>query len=261
MQIHSTASVDPKASLADDVEIGPYCTVGPDVRLDTGVRLISHVVVDRLTSIGERCVIHPFAVVGGAPQHLGYKGEETTLEIGADCVIREHATLNRGTVAGGGVTRVGERCFIMTAAHIAHDCQVGNDVIFANNATLGGHVRVGNGVFLGGLCAIHQNSRLGDYCFVGGCAAVAADIIPYASAIGNHAYLAGLNIIGLKRRGLNRQTIHDLRNAYKELFEGEGVFADRLERVRANYSRSDAVNAIIQFIDNGSTRALMIPAR
>lgn len=261
MQIHPTAIVEDGAQIAENVIIGPMCHVGDRVRIGEGAILKNHVVICGETSLGARSIVHAFAVLGGPPQHLNYKGEKTRLEIGEDVVVREHVTMNPGTVDGGGVTKVGDRGFFMTGAHVAHDCHIGDDVIFANNATLGGHVKVGDKAFLGGLSAIHQNCRIGDYAFVGGCAAVAGDIIPYGSAFGNHARLGGLNIIGMKRRNTPRETIHKIRGAYRLLFEGEGPFCDRLELARSNYAGCAEVETIIAFIDAGAARALMTPAR
>ncbi len=261
MSIHPTAIVEEGARIADDVVIGPMCQVGANVVLGAGVVLHSHVVITGNTVIGSQSVVHPFAVLGGPPQHLQYRGEATQLQIGADVIIREHVTMNLGTEAGGGVTRIGDRGFFMAGAHVAHDCQVGNDVIFANSATLGGHVVVGERAFLGGLSAIHQFCRIGDYAFVGGCAAVAGDIIPYASAFGNHARLGGLNIIGMKRSNIARATIHQLRGAYRLLFEGEGAFVDRLEMARETYGDCAEVGRILAFIDAGATRSLMTAGR
>ena len=261
MTIHPTAIIEQGADIAADAVVGPLCHVGANVVIGPGVILKNHVVVDGVTSIGARCIVHAFAVLGGPPQHLQYKDEPTRLEIGEDVIIREHVTMNPGTVDGGGVTRVGDRGFFMTGAHIGHDCKVGDDVIFANNATLGGHVKVGEKAFLGGLCAIHQNCRIGAYAFIGGCAAVAGDVIPYGSAFGNHARLGGLNVIGMKRRGAKRETIHKIRAAYRLLFEGEGAFADRVQQVRKDYAGCAEVEAIIAFIDEGASRSLMTPAR
>ena len=198
-------------------------------------------------------------MLGGPQQHLGYKNEETSLKIGARTIIREHVTMNIGTAAGRGETVVGAGGMFMTGAHVAHDCIVGDNAIFANNATLGGHVTVGDNVFLGGLCAIHQYCRIGSYAFIGGCAAVLMDVIPYASAIGNHARLAGLNIVGMKRRGTPRRTIHQLRSAYRDLFEASGVFAERLDGVASQYGDLDEVRRILDFIRADTHRPLMFP--
>lgn len=259
--IHPTAIVEEGAKLGEGVTVGPFCRVGPDVRLGDGVFLESHAVIAGHTSIGARTSVHPFAVIGSPPQHLRYRGEPTRLEIGEDVVIREHATMNPGTVAGGGLTRVGDRGFFMIGAHVAHDCKVGDGVILANNATLGGHVEVGDGAFLGGLCGIHQFCRIGAYAFIGGCAAVVADVIPYGSAYGNHAKLSGLNIIGLKRRETPRQTIHTLRAVYRALFADIDTLKERVEDVRATYGHVPEARRILDFVDATAARSLMTPAR
>lgn len=261
MRIHPTAIIEEGASLAKGVSVGPWCRVSAAASLGEGVELKSHVVIDGRTSIGARTVVFPFAVLGGPPQHLGYRGEDTAVRIGADCVIREHATVNLGTVAGRGETVVGDKCFMMTGSHVAHDCIVGSNVIFANNATLGGHVVVGDFVFLGGLCAIHQFCRIGDFSFIGGCAAVPTDVIPYGSASGNHATLAGLNIIGMKRRGMSRAAIHDLRSAVRMLFAEEDSFQERIDRVASAYAHSAEVMRIVNFIREDTRRPLMAPPR
>lgn len=261
MSIHPTAIVDKGAEIGEGASIGPYCIVGPNVKLGAGAVLMSHVAVAGATTIGPRTVVHAFASIGGPPQHGVYKGEPTQAVIGADCVIREHATINLGTAEGRGVTRVGDNCFLMTASHVAHDCVVGDHVVLANNATLGGHVVIEDYVFLGGLSAIHQFCRIGAYAFVGGCAAVPSDVIPFGSAIGNHARLGGLNIIGMKRRGLKREAIHDLRAAYRMLFEEEGVFQERLARVESALGTRAEVRRILDFIGKDTSRALMAPAR
>lgn len=259
--VHPTAIVEDGAALGAGVRIGPWCRVSAHASLGDGVELKSHVVVASRTEIGARTIVHPFAVLGGPPQHLGYRGEPTRLKIGADCVIREHSTLNLGTVAGRGETVVGDNCFLMTGSHVAHDCIIGSNVIFANNATLGGHVVIGDFVFLGGLCAIHQFCRVGAYAFVGGCAGVPTDIIPYASATGNHATLAGLNIVGMKRRGMPRAAMHDLRAAYRMLFAPQGSFQERLDDVARKFACSEEVMRVVDFIREDTKRPLMAPPR
>lgn len=261
MHIHPTAIVEDGAILGSGVRIGAYCRVSPRAVLGDDVELKSHVVIEGRTEIGARVVVHPFAILGGPPQHLGYKGEDTALRIGAGCVIREHATANLGTVAGRGETIIGANCFLMTGAHVAHDCVIGENVIFANNATLGGHVSVGDFVFLGGLCAVHQFCRIGSFAFIGGCAGVPNDVIPYASATGNHAGLSGLNIVGMKRRGMSRETIHALRAAYRMLFAEEATFQERLETVAADFADSEEIMRIVNFIREDTRRPLMAPRR
>lgn len=261
MSIHPTAIIEDGATLGDGVKIGPWCRVSGMATLGDGVELKSHVVIDGRTTIGARTVVYPFAMLGGPPQHLGYKGEDTAARIGADCIIREYATVNLGTVAGRGETVIGDKCFLMNGAHVAHDCIVGSNVIFANNATLGGHVRIEDNVFLGGLCAIHQFCRVGAFAMIGGCAAVPTDVIPYGSANGNHATLAGLNIIGMKRRGVSRAAIHQVRAAFRMLFDDEGAFQERVDSVAAEFAESAEVQRIITFIREDTRRPLMAPPR
>lgn len=258
-QIHPTAIIDETATIADGAVVGPWCVVGPNVSLASGVVLKSHVVVQQDTSIGANTVVFPFALVGGDPQHLGYKGETVRLEIGENNIIREHATLNRGTPQGTGVTKLGNNCLLMTGAHIGHDCVVEDNVTMANNATLGGHAHIGSKVFLGGLCAIHQNARVGQGAIVGGLAAVTRDVIPYGSVWGNHARLRGLNLIGLKRKGYGKDQLRRLLAFYRELFEGNGEFADRLERVGETYGDLPEIVEILDFIRNGAKRPLCLP--
>ena len=260
MSVHPTALLDPGAELGADVEVGPFCTVGPRVRLGDRVRLVSHVAVEGATSVGEDTLVHPFAVLGGAPQHLAHKGEDTRLEIGARNRIREHVTMHTGTVLGGGVTRVGSDSLYMVASHVAHDCVVGDHVTFANNATLGGHVHVGDWVFMGGLSAVHQFTRIGRYAFAGGGAIVTKDVIPYGSVWGSQAVLGGLNLVGLKRRGFTRQAINELRAAYRLLFAPEGTFQERLDDLEQEHAHSPEVMEIVQFIRADASRPICLPA-
>lgn len=257
--IHPTAIVDSSARLAADVVIGPWCTVGPGVTLAQGVHLVSHVVIQQDTTVGDRTVIHPFAVIGGDPQHNGYRGEPVRLEIGTDNSIREHCTFNRGTPQGTGVTRVGSHGLFMTGAHVGHDAIVGDTVVMANQATLGGHARIGDRVFLGGLCAVHQNGRVGQGAIVGGLAAVTRDVIPYGSAWGNHAQLHGLNLIGLKRKSYGKDAIRRLLAAFRDLFEGPGVFMERLDRVEATFADLPEIQEIVVFIREDAKRPLCLP--
>jgi len=259
MSIHPTSVIEDGAQIGDGVKVGPFCHVSAAARLESGVDLKSHVVIAGRTSVGANCIIYPYAFLGGPPQHLGYDGEDTALDIGANNIIRENTTMNLGTKAGGGVTRIGNNGYFMTGAHIGHDCQVGDHAIFANNATLGGHAKIGDHVFLGGLTAVHQFNRVGSYAFVGGCSAVTSDVIPYARAVGNRAKLIGLNAIGMKRRGAARETIHGLREAYRMLFEGEGIFKERIERVALQYANNIEVMEIVDFINGNGARALMRP--
>jgi UDP-N-acetylglucosamine acyltransferase len=260
-KIHSTAIVAPGAHVGDDVEIGPFCIVGESVRLGARTRLISHVVVEGPTTIGEDCVLHPFAALGGPPQVLGYKGEPTRLEVGNRNVIREYMTMHRGTPNGRGTTTVGSDCLFMAQAHVAHDCVVADKVIMAHAATLGGHVNVGEFAIIGGLAAVHQWGRIGPHVNIGGLAAVTKDVIPYGSAWGNHAHLEGLNLVGLKRRGFARETVNDLRAAYRLLFADEGTFQERVEDTSRVFAGSAAVMEIVDFIKADANRPLCLPAR
>ncbi|MFO0987852.1 MAG: acyl-ACP--UDP-N-acetylglucosamine O-acyltransferase [Alphaproteobacteria bacterium] len=260
--IHATAVVAPGATLGAGVSIGPYCIVGANAVLEDGVLLASHVVVDGHTRIGPRTKVYPFASLGQGPQHLKYAGEPTRLEIGADNVIREHVTMNTGTVQGGGVTRVGDRNFFMVNSHVAHDCHVGNNVVMANNAVLAGHVEVGDFAVFGGNCAVHQFVRIGRYTMISGACGVAEDVIPfgYAYALYNsRASLAGLNLVGLKRRGVPREQIHTLRTAYRLLFAEEGTLKERLDDVSEMYRDNEAVMEIVDFIRADASRSICLP--
>jgi len=257
-RIDPTARVADGARVGEGVEIGPYCVVGPDVELGHGVRLIANVYVSGVTTLGEGTVVYPFASLGTPPQSVHYRGGATRLVVGPHCELREYVTMNTGTEAGGGVTRVGERCFIMVGSHVAHDCQVGNAVTFANNATLGGHVTIGDNAFLGGLVAVHQYNRVGEGAMIGGLSPIRADVIPFGLTFGES--LLGLNVVGLRRRGVTRTELHRLRRAYRQLFFGEGVFADRLEAVARDFADDPLVGKIIVFIRASGKRALMRPS-
>lgn len=257
--IHPLAVIDPHAEIGVDVRVGPYCVVGPDVQLGDGVHLVAHVVVDGKTRIGPKTTIYPFASIGHKPQDLKYHGEPSTLEIGANNQIREHVTMNPGTEGGGMITRVGDNGLFMVGVHIAHDCQIGNGVVMANNATLGGHVVVGDYAIIGGLAAVHQFVRIGAHAMIGGMSGVENDVIPYGMVKGERAHLAGLNVVGLERRGFGREDIHALRSAYRMLFASEGTMAERLEDVAGLYSEQPLVAGMVDFIRSRAGRALCQP--
>ena len=259
MTLHPTAIVADGARLGHGVEIGPYCVVGAQVELADGVVLESHVAVAGRTRIGPRTRIWPFASIGHQPQDLKYAGEDSRLEIGADCMIREHVTTNPGTAGGGMITRVGDGCLLMMGAHVGHDCQLGPGVIMANNATLAGHVVVGEQAFLGGLSAVHQFVRLGAHCMVGGMSGVEKDVIPFGSVLGNRAELGGLNVVGLKRRGFDRDTIHAIRAAYRMIFEGTGALAERAAAAARAWPDDAAVQELTGFILSDSARKFCTP--
>jgi UDP-N-acetylglucosamine acyltransferase len=259
MAIDPTARVAHGARIGQGVEIGPYCLVGPQVELLGGVRLIAHVNVTGSTTIGEGSVVYPFSSLGTPPQSVHYRGGPTRLIIGARCELRESVTMNIGTENGGGVTRVGDRCFIMVGAHVGHDCQVGNDVNLANNVVLGGHVAVGDHTFLGGHVAIHQHVRIGEGVMMAGMSAARDDIIPFGFALGQTGALVGLNMVGLRRRGASRAQMHKVRNAYRALFFVEGRIAERVDAVEREFGDDPLVGKMIAFIRAGGTRPLMRP--
>jgi UDP-N-acetylglucosamine acyltransferase len=258
-RIHPTAIVAAGAELADDVDIGPYCIIGEAVRLGAGTRLLSHVVIEGITELGQGNVVHPFASLGGPPQHVAYKGEPTRLVIGDGNTIREYVTMHTGTPTGRGVTTVGSSSFFMAQSHVAHDCIVADNVVLNHAATLGGHVSVDEFAIIGGLAAVHQYGRIGRHVIVGGLAAVTKDVIPFGSVWGNHAHLEGLNLIGLKRRGFSREVINDLRAAYRLLFADEGTFQERVEDVARAFAGSPEVTEIVEFIQADSARPLCLP--
>jgi UDP-N-acetylglucosamine acyltransferase len=259
--IDPTARVEDGAVIGEGTSIGPYCIVGPHVVIGAHCRLIAHVHVTAQTTIGDGCTIHPFVALGGPPQSLSHRDELTRLEIGQGCTIREQSTMSAGTVAGGGVTRVGDRGYFMNCSHVAHDCVVGNDVVFATSATLGGHSEVGDYVFMGGLSAVHQFGRVGSQVMVGALTGVRSDVIPFALASGQYATLAGLNLVGMKRRKFTRERLAVVRSFYQKLFHGPGVFADRLQEVRHLADTDPAIAQILAFIDAGKHRELCQPAK
>jgi UDP-N-acetylglucosamine acyltransferase len=257
--IHASAVVDKDAIIGKDCRIGPFCTVGPDVVLGEGVVLHSHVAIAGRTSIGARTQLYPFASIGHPPQDLKYKGEPSTLAVGADCLIREGVTMNPGTEGGGMKTVVGDRCTFLANSHVGHDCMVGNNVIFSNGVMIAGHCTVGDFVIIGGGAGVIQFARLGPHSFVGGMSAVENDLIPYGMAVGNRAHLSGLNIVGLQRRGFSRDDIHSLRRAYRLLFADEGTLKERMEDVAAEYNDNPIVTEIVAFVRAGGKRSLCTP--
>jgi UDP-N-acetylglucosamine acyltransferase len=259
MAIDPTARVADGARIADTVEVGPYCIVGPQVELERGVRLLSHVNITGVTTIGEETVVYPFSSLGTPPQSVRYRGGATRLVIGARCELREGVTMNTGTEDGGGVTRIGERCSFMVGSHVGHDCRVGDNVTLANNTVLGGHVEVGDFTFLGGHVAIHQFVRIGEGVMMAGMSAARDDIIPFGFALGQTGALVGLNIVGLRRRGVTKAEMHRIRRAYKSLFFVEGRISDRIEAVAREFADDPVVGKMIAFIRAGGKRPLMRP--
>ncbi|MGH6876084.1 MAG: acyl-ACP--UDP-N-acetylglucosamine O-acyltransferase [Rhizomicrobium sp.] len=261
MTVHPTALVEEGASLAEGVEIGPWCMVGADAILREGVRLHSHVVIRGHAEIGARTVVHAHVVLGGEAQMHRHNPREMRLRVGADNVIREGVTMSTGSTAGRGVTQVGDRGYFMAGCHIAHDCIVGDDVTLANGVQLAGHVQIGDGVIMGGLSAIQQFGRIGRYAFVSGVTGVVADVIPYGSVVGTHARLYGLNLVGLRRRGVARVNIHALRAAYRLIFQtGDATIHENARRAKEQWPDIPEVHEVVSFILADAKRPIC-PAR
>ena len=247
--IHETAIVMQGAELGEDCSIGPFCTVGAEVTLGDGVVLDSHVVVDGKTSIGARTHVFPFASIGLAPQDLKYAGEPTATQIGQDNQIREFVTIHRGTAGGGALTKIGDRNLLMAQAHVAHDCEIGSDVIMANAATLAGHVEIADRANVGAYSGVHQFCRVGVEAFVGGYSVVVKDAPPFAIIQGNHAKCYGLNKVGLKRRGHSKDTIEKLGHAYHLLLTAKLNTTQAVERIKQEISDCPEVDELVRFIE------------
>lgn len=248
-RIHPTAIVDPKAELDSSVEIGPFCIIKDRVKIRKDTKLLSHVIAEGSTEIGEHCTIHPYTSIGFPPQDLKYKGEPTKLIIGDNNTIREYVSIHRASVGGDGITVIGNNNFLMAYVHIAHDCKIGNNVVMANAATLGGHVLVEDYAVIGGLAAVHQYTRIGSHVMVGGLSGIVQDIPPYMIASGSRAKLYGPNTIGLKRHGLSGSTINAIKKAYKILFREKRTMKDAIKKVRDEMSGIEEVSHLIEFIE------------
>lgn len=264
VQIHPSAIVDPKAELADDVVVGPFCTVGPHVRIGAGSRLISHVVVDGYTTMGERNTVYPFATLGLLAQHKRSNAPDAVLVIGDDNTFREHVTAHVGSEVDNKITRIGNRNLFLVASHIAHDCVLGDDIVMSNNATLAGHVHVGDRATIGGLAAILQFTRIGAGAMIGGMCGIVRDVIPYGLVMGGpRSGLAGLNLIGLQRQGVAKEDIITLQQAYKTLFNKEDAtpFAERLQALAAGeaYRTNALVRQVIDFVLHPSKNNILQP--
>ncbi|MDA8432518.1 MAG: acyl-ACP--UDP-N-acetylglucosamine O-acyltransferase [Nitrospiraceae bacterium] len=248
-RIHPTAIVDPKAEIGANVEIGPFCMVKAGVEIKRGARLLSNVVVEGATVIGEDCVIYPFSSIGFPPQDLKYKGEDTRLVIGNGTIVREYVSIHRASVGGEGATIIGDHSFLMAYVHIAHDCVIGSNVIMTNAATLAGHVLVEDFAYIGGLVAVHQFTRIGRYAMVGGFSGIGQDIPPYMIASGARAKLFGPNTIGLQRRGFSEKTINEIKKAYKILFREKRTLKDALKKVQEEFPSSSEIRHLVEFIE------------
>ncbi len=259
--IHPTAIVDPMAKLGKNVQIGPFCIVGPEVTLGDNVQLKSHVVIEGKTTIGHDNVIYPFASIGQPPQILKYTGEKSEVVVGSHNTIREYVTIQAGSLDGGMLTSVGNNCLFMVGVHIGHDCKVGNNAVFANYVSLAGHVHVEDYVVIGGLAAVHQHVRIGAHAMVGGLSALVRDLIPFGLASSERAVLEGINIVGMKRRGFEKLETLEVSKAVKEIFSDQGLFADRIELAQSKYKANIAVQQIIGFLKQDSSRAFCGPQK
>ena len=256
--IHPTAVIEHGADISDDVSIGPFSYIGSQVTLCSGVKIKSHVVVTGNTEVGEQTVIYPFSVIGEIPQDLKFSGEKTFLKIGKRNKIREHVTINTGTAGGGGLTSIGNDCLFMAGCHVAHDAIINNKVIVANNGAIAGHCIIEDDVIIGGLAGIHQFVRIGRGAIIGALTMVTNDVIPFGLVQGPRGNLDGLNLIGLKRKGVDRSDITELREAFQILAQGEGTFLDRAKKLKEEKT-NDYVDAIINFILGDSDRSFLTP--
>ena len=256
--IHPSAFIEPGAKVASDVSIGPFSYIGAEVILHSGVKIKSHVVVTGKTEIEQETVVYSFAVIGEIPQDLKFNGEKTSLKIGKRNQIRENVTINIGTAGGGGVTLVGNNCLFMTGSHIAHDVKIGDNVIIANCGAVAGHCVIEDDVIIGGLSGIHQFVRIGRGAIIGAVTMVTNDVIPFGLVQGPRGALDGLNLIGLKRKGVERSDITALRAAFQMLAQGEGTFQDRARKLKEE-ATSEYVDAITNFIVGVSDRSFLTP--
>jgi UDP-N-acetylglucosamine acyltransferase len=256
--IHKTSIINQNAKISSKVKIGPFCVIGPNVKIEDGTIVHSHVNISGNTVIGKNNMIYPFASIGNDPQDLKYKGEPTNLKIGDNNIIREYVTINPGTVDGGGLTVIGNSCLLMISSHIAHDCIVGNNVIIANNVPLGGHANIGDGVIIGGNSAVQQFTRIGKMAMIGGMTGVLNDVIPYGLSIGNRNFLQGLNLIGLRRKKIPNKDILSLSAAYKEIFKSNKV-TDNLKNLNQHFKDNPLIDDVISFINIDKKRPICTP--
>lgn len=256
--IHKTAIIDSKAKISTNVEIGPYATIGPNVEIGENTLIQSHVNITGNTTIGKGNKLYSFASIGSDPQDLKYKGEETTLIIGDNNTIREHVTINTGTVQGGGLTKIGNNNLIMIGAHIAHDCIIGNNIVMANNTAIAGHAEIEDFVILGAKCGVQQFTRIGKRAMIGGMTGVLRDVIPYGLSTGNRNYLNGINVVGLRRDKVSNKDILGLTDAYKEIFKTE-VLSENLKNLNGKYTDNPLVKDVLDFINKDKKRPICTP--
>jgi len=258
--IHPTAIIHPDAKVGKNTKIGPYCVLGKGVKIGENCNLHSHVVVDGDVIIGEKTKIYSFASIGSDPQDLKFKGEKTKIFIGDNCKIREYCTINPGTEGGGRVTKVGNNCLLMVGTHVAHDCLISDNVIFANHSTLAGHVRIETNVVVGALSAIHQFARIGEGSMIGGMSGITGDVPPFCTAMGNRAKLNGLNVVGLKRNEVSKIEISELRKVYNYIFDSNKfTFKDRVEEIKGKKTSFYTIKKLLNFISGESNRSFCLP--
>ena len=256
--IHKTAIIDIKAKISSKVEIGPYTVIGTKVEIDDDVKIQSHVNISGFTTIGKNNNIYPFASIGNDPQDMKYKGEKTNLLIGNNNIIREYATIDPGTIQGGGITKIGNDNLIMIGAHIAHDCILENNIVLANNAAIAGHSEIGDNVIIGGNCGVHQFTRIGKMAMIGGMTGVSRDVIPFSLSTGNRNILNGINVVGLRRLKIPNKEIIGLSDAYKEIFKTINL-RENLEKLNSKYGENSLVNEVIKFINKDKKRPICTP--
>ncbi len=256
--IHKTAIVDVKAKISDNVEIGPYCIIGPEVEIGTKSVLHSHVNIIGNTKIGENNQIYPFSSIGTPPQDLKYKGEKNSLVIGDNNKFREYVNINPGTKQGGGITKIGDNNLFMVYCHVAHDCLISNNIVLANNVQVGGHVTIQNNAIVGGSCAIHQFSRIGESAMIGGMTGVLSDIIPFGLSMGNRNNLMGLNLIGLRRSKVSNENIKRIQLAYEIIFKTPS-FRENIEKLNDELKNNEFVKKIVNFINSDKKRPISLP--
>ena len=255
--VHKTAIIEMGAVIGDNCHIGPFCLVGANVNLGSSVKLLSHVVVTGNTSIGDDTKVWPFSSIGHQPQDLKYKGEKTKLVIGARNKIRESVSINPGTRGGGGLTKIGDDCLFMLGSHVGHDCLLGNSVIVANNTAIAGHVTIGNNVNIGGLSGVHQFCRIGEGSMIGALSMISSDVIPFTTVVGERPKLSGLNLIGLRRRGVSKKTLINLKAFYNKLFGGDENFKKQAEKFLVDGIENEYELSIINFILSDSKRSFL----
>ncbi len=258
-KVHQTSILNKGCEIGKNVSVGAFSIIGPKVKIGDNCKIHSHVLIDGNTTIGLNNEIYPFSVIGSNPQHLKFEGEMTKLIIGNNNVFREHVTVHPGTNVGTKKTIIGNNGFFMVGSHVAHDCIVGDNVVFVNNAVIGGHVEISDYVYLGGQSAVHQYCRIGKHAIVGAGTTIDGDVIPFTSVIGSRGFLSGLNLVGLKRRSFKKDEIKILRNVYRLLFAPEGTFNERLLEVNETFSDNQLVKEILSFLKENLNRPIVHP--